>query len=63
MGYQQFREDGIAGPETGNIIISVPMLATVNPVGSVLAHASMHVAAEAHAHETHVFLPPQAETD
>jgi hypothetical protein len=63
LGYQQFREDGIAGPETGNIIISVPMLATLNPVGSVLAHASMHVAAEAHAHETDVFLPPQVETD
>jgi hypothetical protein len=32
LGYQQFREDGIAGPETGNIIISVPQRP---PVGSV----------------------------
>lgn len=63
LGYEQFREEGIAAPETGNIIMSVPMLATLNPVGSVLAHASMHVAAEAHAHETDVFLPPQVETD
>jgi len=63
LGYEQFREDGIAGPETGNIIISVPMLATLNPVGSVVAHASMHVAAEAHSHETDVFLPPQVDAD
>lgn len=63
LGYDQYREDGIVAPETGNIIISVPMLATINPVGSVLAHASMHIAAEAHSHETDVFLPPQVEAD
>jgi hypothetical protein len=63
LGYEQFREDGIAAPETGNIIISVPVLLTANPAGSVVAHASMHVAAEAHAHETDVFLPPQQEVD
>jgi len=63
LGYEQFREDGIAGPEMGNIIISVPMLATLNPAGSIVAHASMHLAAEAHSHETDIFLPPQTDVD
>ncbi len=63
LGYQQFREDGIGGPETGNTIISVPALLTANPLGSVIAHASMHVAADAHAYETDLFLPPQTQAD
>jgi hypothetical protein len=58
LGYPQYREDGIGRPEFGNTVISVPMLATTNPAGSVLAHVSMHVAAVAHAYETPVFLPP-----
>jgi hypothetical protein len=58
LGYVQFRDDGIAAPETGNAIISVPMLATANPIGSIVAHASMHVTADLHSYETDVFLPP-----
>jgi hypothetical protein len=61
LGYAQFREAGVAQPELGNTIISVPMLATANPAGSVLAHAAMHVAAVVHSYETDVFLPPQVE--
>jgi len=63
LGYEQFREDGIGPPETGNTIISIPALLTTNPLGSVIAHASMHVAADVHAYETDVFLPPQVEAD
>jgi len=59
LGFEQFRRDGIGPPEIGNTVISVPMLLTTNPVGSVLAHASMHIAAVGHAYETPVFLPPQ----
>lgn len=61
LGYEQFREDGIGGPEFGNTVISVPMLATANPIGSVIAHASMHVAADIHVYETDLYLPPQTE--
>lgn len=43
--------------------ISVPMLLTTNPIGSVLAHASMHVAATTHAYQTPTFLPPQVGAD
>jgi hypothetical protein len=61
LGYEQFREDGIGPPEIGNSIISVPLLATGNPLGSVVVHSSMHVTADIHAYETDVFLPPQTE--
>jgi hypothetical protein len=35
------------------------MLATVNPIGSIGAHISMHVTAVTHSYETTIFLPPQ----
>lgn len=63
LGFEQFRRDGIGPPEIGNTVISLPMLLTINPAGSVLAHASMHVAAVTHAYETPIFLPPQASVD
>jgi len=59
LGYEQFREDDVSGPETGNAIISIPAILTANPLGSVVAHASMHVAANIHAYETDLYLPPQ----
>jgi hypothetical protein len=62
LGYPQYREDGVGQPELGNTIISVPMLATANPIGSVVAHASMHTTAVTHAYETDVFLPPETKT-
>jgi hypothetical protein len=61
LGYEQFREDGIAGPEIGNTIISLPLATTANPAGSILVHASMHLAADIHSYETNLFLPPQTE--
>lgn len=63
LGFEQFRRDGIGAPMIGNTMISVPMLLTTNPIGSVLAHASMHVAAATHAYETPTFLPPQVGAD
>jgi hypothetical protein len=44
---------------TGNAILSVPTLLTANPAGSIVAHATMHVTAVAHAYETPTYLPPQ----
>ena len=57
-GYPQYREDGIQRPETGNILISIPAFATANPVGSIVAHVSQHVAAVTHAYESKIFNPP-----
>jgi hypothetical protein len=62
LGYPQCREDGIGNPEVGNTMISVPMLATANPIGSVVAHVSMHVTAVTHAYETPNFLPPETKS-
>jgi hypothetical protein len=61
LGYKQFREDGVGAPETGNTIISLPVILTANPLGSLVAHASMHVTADVHAYETNVYLPPQTD--
>lgn len=63
LGYEQFRDDGIGPPETGNTIITIPTLASGNPIGSIIAHAAMHGAAVTHAYETDVFLPPQTSAD
>ncbi|MGE5689114.1 MAG: hypothetical protein ACM33B_01005 [Pseudomonadota bacterium] len=58
LGYPQYREDGLARPETGNVLISIPTFATANPVGSVIAHVSQHVTAVTHSYESRIFLPP-----
>ena len=58
LGYPQYREDGLTRPETGNVLISIPTFATANPVGSVVAHVSQHVAAVTHAYESQIFNPP-----
>lgn len=63
LGYSQYREDGIGAPETGNTIISMPMLLTTNPIGSVVDHAAMHISAVAHNYETEVRLPPPTKAD
>lgn len=62
LGYPQYRQDGVAKPEIGNTLISIPMLATANPIGSIGAHISMHVTAVVHAYETPTFLPPQSKS-
>ena len=62
LGYPQYRQDGVAKPAIGNTLISIPMLATANPIGSIGAHISMHVTAVVHAYETPTFLPPQSKS-
>ena len=62
LGYPQYREDGVGQPELGNTIISLPMLATANPIGSVVAHVTMHTTAVTHTYETPTFLPPETES-
>lgn len=58
LGFAQYRSDGVGAPETGNTIISMPMLLSANPIGSIADHAAMHVSAVAHSYETDVRLPP-----
>jgi hypothetical protein len=63
LGYSQYRDDGIRAPETGNAIISIPMLLSTSPVGSIADHAAMHISAVAHEYETEVRLPPPTTAD
>ncbi len=60
-GYAQYRQDGLRMPEQGNVIITLPTLIDANPIGSIVAHATMHVTANAHSYETPVYLPPATE--
>src|SRR3954467_1776147 len=59
-GYKDLRNvSGISQPEIGNTIISLPVIASANPAGSILAHVSMHLAAVTHSYESKDRLPPQ----
>jgi hypothetical protein len=59
MGYEELRDRRVAMPVLGNTVISVPVIATANPIGSILAHTAMHLAAVTHAYESKDRLPPQ----
>jgi hypothetical protein len=63
LGYDHYRESGVGAPETGNVLISMPMLLTANPIGSVADHSAMHVAAVIHEYEDDTRLPPQTDAD
>jgi hypothetical protein len=59
LGYRQYRSPALVSPEIGNVLYSVPTLLTLNPVGSLVWHASVHVAAVTHQYEGSTFTPPQ----
>lgn len=63
LGYDRYRDDGVRAPETGNVLISMPMLLTTNPIGSIADHSAMHVAAVIHEYEGDTRLPPQTDAD
>jgi hypothetical protein len=57
-GYGDFRSAKLRSPEVGDLVWSVPTLATLNPIGAPIAHAGLHVSAVLHSYDTEVFLPP-----
>jgi hypothetical protein len=57
-GYSDFRSDKLQKPVTGDLVWSVPTLATLNPVGAPIAHVGLHVGAVVHNYDTELFLPP-----
>jgi hypothetical protein len=63
LGFEQYRQDGVGAPETGNTLISIPMLLSTNPIGSVADHMAMHISAVSHTYETDVRLPPPTTAD
>jgi hypothetical protein len=63
-GYEDLQNrEGITNPEIGNTVMSTPVLVSANPIGSIVAHSSMHVAAVIHAYESKDRLPPQVFVD
>jgi D-alanyl-D-alanine carboxypeptidase len=62
LGYSDFRGDKVRKPIAGDVIWSVPTLATLSPFGAPIAHAGLHVTAVVHSYETDVFLPPHRAT-
>ena len=60
LGYSDFRGDKLRKPLAGDVVWSVPTLATLSPLGAPIAHAGLHVTAVVHSYDTDVFLPPHA---
>lgn len=58
VGYSDFRGEKLRKPVVGDLVWSVPTLATLNPLGAPIAHAGMHVTAVVHSYDTKTFLPP-----
>ena len=57
-GYSDFRSEKLRRPVTGDLVWSVPTLATLNPIGAPMAHVGLHVGAVVHNYDTELFLPP-----
>lgn len=58
VGYGDFRGAKLRKPVAGDLVWSVPTLATLNPIGAPIAHIGVHVSAIVHNYETDLFLPP-----
>lgn len=58
LGYSDFRGEKLGKPLAGDVIWSVPTLATLSPIASPITHAGLHVAAVVHSYDTDTFLPP-----
>ena len=57
-GYGDFRSSKISKPLTGDLVWSIPTLATLNPIGAPIAHIGLHDGALLHNYNSNLFLPP-----
>jgi hypothetical protein len=57
-GYSDFRSSRLSKPITGDLVWSIPTLATLNPIGAPIAHVGLHVTAVFHNYDSNLFLPP-----
>jgi hypothetical protein len=48
----------MGNPVRGDVVWSIPTLATLNPLGAPIAHVGLHVGAVVHSYDTDLFLPP-----
>ncbi len=57
-GSSDFRSSKLSKPITGDLVWSIPTLATLNPIGAPIAHVGLHVSAVFHNYNSNLFLPP-----
>jgi hypothetical protein len=58
LGYTEFQGPQVVSPLIGNGVMSLAYLLTMNPLGAVLSHIAMHIAAVLHGISTTIQLPP-----
>ncbi|MGD8626097.1 MAG: hypothetical protein PVF47_10935 [Anaerolineae bacterium] len=58
LGYPEFRNRKVSMVLIGNTLITLAYLVSANPLGAVVSHATMHVAAVFRGPETMLQLPP-----
>lgn len=58
LGYPEFRNRRVLLVLFGNLLITLAYLVSTNPLGAVLSHVVMHVAAVYQGPETMIQLPP-----
>jgi hypothetical protein len=58
LGYPEFQSTDVRDPLIGNTIASLAYVATNNPLGAILSHVAMHVAAVLEGAEGTTQLPP-----
>jgi hypothetical protein len=64
VGYSEYRDETLRYPEIGALVANIPTVLTGNPLGAVVTHSSMHVAAVLHQNEggaAHMLPPTVAE--
>ena len=60
-GFAQFDDDDLVEPQLSTAVVSIPTLLTANPVGSVVAQVSLHMAVTFRTFESDVLVPPEVE--
>ena len=60
LGFAQF-DDDLVTPQLSTVAVSVPTLITANPLGSVMAQTSLHLAVTFRTFESDVLVPPEVE--
>jgi hypothetical protein len=58
LGYREFRNRSVGLVLIGNTIITLAFLFSTNPLGAILSHTFMHIAAVIRGPETTIQLPP-----
>jgi hypothetical protein len=58
IGYDEFRNKSVARVLLGNAIITLAYLVSGNPLGAIVSHTAMHIAAVIHGPDTTIQLPP-----